>query len=117
MLNKLRFGHLQRFRHPHQEPQVRPVVQVHNLLHDPGLRRAAPQTPEIPLGEVHSVVEWLQPQDGKYHQEHEGAEDVDPRGQTQVAEGGHERRSSGGQTPFQDFFFPLEYDEKWQLMR
>ena len=79
MLDNLRLFHLQGLRHPVEESQVSPVIEIDKSAHQPitTAAGAAPLPLNVPFGEIHSVIQRLNPQQSKRKQECKGAQNVD----------------------------------------
>lgn len=70
MLNYLFLAHPQRLRHPIEEGQVSPEIEVDKLAHNvPGSPWALPPPTDIPLWEVDPVIDGLNSQQSKRQQE------------------------------------------------
>lgn len=78
MLDDLLLAHPHRRRHPVEEGEVRPEVEVDEPAQGvPGAPGAGAGAGEVPFGEVDPVIHRLQSEDGKGEEEGEGGEDVD----------------------------------------
>lgn len=77
-LDDLFLAHPHRRRHPVEEGEVRPEVEVDEPAQCvAGAPRAGAGAGEVPFGEVDPVIHRLQPEDGEGEEEGEGEGDVD----------------------------------------
>lgn len=78
MLDDLVLAHPHRRRHPVEEGEVRPEVEVDQSAQGvAGAPGAGAGAGEVPFGEVDPVIHRLQSEDGEGEEEGEGGEDVD----------------------------------------
>lgn len=78
MLDDLVLAHPHRRRHPVEEGEVRPEVEVDQAAQGvAGAPGAGAGAGEVPFGEVDPVIHRLQSEDGEGEEEGEGGEDVD----------------------------------------
>lgn len=78
MANNLRLTHSESLWHPIQEGKVSLEIEVHKLAHKilRTPRTTSPST-EIPLGKVDPIIDGLDSQQSKSHQESKGRENVE----------------------------------------
>lgn len=78
MVNDLSFTHPQGLRHPVQESQVSPKIEIDKLAHKiPRAPRAGSGSRDVPFREIDPVVDGLNPEESKGQQEGKCAENVD----------------------------------------
>jgi len=95
MINKFRFWHTQRCRHPVQKPDVGPKVQVNKFLYRCGTCWAASYPLQIPFWEVDPIVKGLQSQYCKCYQECQCRQQIDSCRKTNIRNTRHYLLSQG----------------------
>lgn len=90
MLDNLRLAHPERPGHPVEEREVSAQVEIDELA-DPTAAHpgAVAAAGDVPFGEVDTVIDGLNPQDGKQDEEGEGANDVDEGRDAQILQSRH----------------------------
>lgn len=85
MLDNLRLAHPERPGHPVEEREVSAQVEIDELA-DPTAAHpgAVAAAGDVPFGEIDTVIDGLNPQDGKQDEEGEGANDVDEGRDAQI---------------------------------
>lgn len=78
MVDEFGFTHLQSLRHPVEESQVSPQIEIDEFAHEVSrVSRTSPAPSNVPFGKVDSVIDGLDSEKSEGQEESKGTQYVD----------------------------------------